>query len=551
MLTTKAEIESVFKDPMLEGMDKLDAIIVEACVMTALGIGRKSRDMSVETLNYMIEKFSIHRQPNPIVRKLVGDIVDIHTDMSYLQELRAEHGAGVVENSPHTPWLNDLLCTKLIIKDYVMVKTMIYKLVHRILNTPGSFRFSKHSKYADERARRDYGLYHLTPEQIDGIRFKIAPTMVRVCPITHNGTIIHLESPISGQEPPEGALYRLAHVTLDIEIKAITHPEITAETPNPSGVLLNYSHRIVQPELKPEVSYIGFELEMTRPRYAGENNATKVAEIANALGFKGEYITKRDGSIGDSGVEFVTQALTIDKYRGRYSKYLALFNQLRKAGFISHDAKNCGLHFHISKAPIVQLVKEMYRDTPENAERISNRGGDRYHAVMADLIIADSFKKLKQDLIKISRRQNKSGGQYAQWHTNLARYRETRYSAINCSSEATYEIRIFRGTLNFNSFMIATEFAIIFNEVLMQALLNLQGTWDLSNADTITEARSITSKFFYYSSNTFRYRVMTNLMARLEKHSPASAVRLAMLLNPYAKVPVNEDNYKVAVLQVA
>lgn len=556
MLTTEAEIESLFKDPVLIGMDRLDVAVVKACLATLLNIDSETKTVDWRVLDYILERFSMHRTSNPSIRNWAGEhlyVTQCDTELANHDKLKNTRAGFNPTIESYRRYDDPRPCADIFISDYAKVKAALYKLIHKAYNTQGSLKFSELIKFADPEMRRNFGLDHLTAEQVDSIKFRIMPNTLGIKGITLEGGLIDLDNPpMFSDGTPIKLRYRLHEFLFSIELRAITNPDaLSTGAANLSGTLLGYTHRVVQPKLDPSVSYIGFELEMTRPRYAGEDNAAKVAEIANALGFKGEYITKRDGSIGDSGVEFVTQALTIDKYRGRYSKYLTLFNQLRKAGFISHDAKNCGLHFHISKAPIVQLVRGLYENDPTSKDRIKAMGGDDYYRVLTDLIIAESFKKLKQDLVRISRRQLKTGGQYSTWHTNIAKYRESRYSAVNCCPEHTYEIRIFRGTLNFNSFMIATEFAIIFNQVLMQALHNLSGRAHILDGDIITNARHVVSMFFSYSGDTFRYRVMTNLMNSLEKYSPASAVRLAMLLNPYAKCPVREDNYRVSVVQAA
>lgn len=189
---------------------------------------------------------------------------------------------------------------------------------------------------------------------------------------------------------------------------------------------------------------IGIELEIDRDesdREAEKDTAERLKEIA------GDSIYfNRDGSLSH-GFEIITQPHTVAAF---YSmKWEEMLNTCKDNGYTSHDAGTCGLHLHISR--------EMFGSTEE-----------RQGVAISKLIrFYDCFYN---DILKVSRRTPEQAERWAnRYGTHNRREAEEygkkkkdagRYYAVNNTNHATVEIRITRGTLNYNTFMACIDFML-------------------------------------------------------------------------------------------
>ena len=181
--------------------------------------------------------------------------------------------------------------------------------------------------------------------------------------------------------------------------------------------------------------HFGVELEIDQGG-TDPDHARQLLEIANENS-ENLYI-KTDGSLNE-GLELVTHPMTLE-YHLKEMPWEAILRKAQSLGYLSHAARTCGLHVHISR--------KTFGITYEQQE-----------ASIARLLYF--VEKFWAELLRFSRRTQ---GQMNRW---AARYgiRLTpteqmdhaknscagRYTAVNLTNGDTVEIRMFRGTLKLNT----------------------------------------------------------------------------------------------------
>jgi hypothetical protein len=186
--------------------------------------------------------------------------------------------------------------------------------------------------------------------------------------------------------------------------------------------------------------YFGIELEIDG---AGEtdDNAKKVIDF---IGEDNVYI-KHDGSLSQ-GFEIVTQPCSYN-YHLNQIDYKGLFDMLVKMGYKSHDTQTCGLHIHVNK----------------------NFFGD--NKTYQDLNISKLlflFEKYWDKLVLFSRRESSTINRWARRYEmnndesmfdvlskakSADREYNGKYHSINLKHKDTVELRIFKGTLKYETFI--------------------------------------------------------------------------------------------------
>lgn len=187
-----------------------------------------------------------------------------------------------------------------------------------------------------------------------------------------------------------------------------------------------------------EVMFLGIELE-TDSNESVNDLADKL--IAN-YGYE-RLVCKEDGSLSYRGLEIVSQPMT-PLYHLNSGLWEGVLAAVREQGGKSHDAGNCGLHIHVSR--------RFFRD---------------HDAVYR---LDRLFHRFKNELINFSRRTyfgychlddddlhdiKDVAERKAKW-ADKKRY-EGRYVAINDENSNTVEFRLWRGTLNDETFRATVE----------------------------------------------------------------------------------------------
>lgn len=211
----------------------------------------------------------------------------------------------------------------------------------------------------------------------------------------------------------------------------------------------------------------GIELEIEPKDYHYENNESLAEELHNTFNDDGlnHIYFEHDGSL-NNGFEIITNPHTLEEfYNVDWKKFMTT---CVANGYISHNAKTCGLHIHYSR--------EWFGDDVDT--QIFNIGK----------LIA-FYERHLEDMLKFSRRTWETYTRWADnYHTDgdiescksCAYGCNTRYKYINLTNKRTIEFRLGRGTLNHKSFMAWNKFhdCLVRNvkDVSYEDIDNLQ-TW--------------------------------------------------------------------------
>jgi hypothetical protein len=182
--------------------------------------------------------------------------------------------------------------------------------------------------------------------------------------------------------------------------------------------------------------FFGIELEVERKNSKGLKHKYMAGMIQHE-----HWYFKTDGSLTD-GFEIVTHPMTFNYIQQSEKTFTDSLKLLIENGYNSYDANTCGMHIHISKKSF--NTWHLYRFL-------------KFFVENKEFIVAISQRKMEKlkkwanieddtDSSLIYKAKKKDGN-------------GERYVAINLKNTATVEIRIFRGTLNINSFMKNIEFA--------------------------------------------------------------------------------------------
>lgn len=174
-----------------------------------------------------------------------------------------------------------------------------------------------------------------------------------------------------------------------------------------------------------------------------------------------------DGSLNSSGIECITQPMSksfFDEFN--FEKWM---KELVIAGARSHQTNNCGLHVHLSREwfwvknnketedYIVGLVVLFFSQNEENIKKFSRRCGNSYCSYPSD----GNISSLKYNaLFEAGRNKsfNKKIDKLKKCN-DIERHND-RYDCVNTTNRKTVEFRVFRGTLNPETYRATVEFCI-------------------------------------------------------------------------------------------
>ena len=212
-----------------------------------------------------------------------------------------------------------------------------------------------------------------------------------------------------------------------------------SEGPNIS-LIRNYSYKpttefISMPYDAKEVPFFGLELEVERM----DKSETSRGDMAKKIENKAWYF-KNDGSL-NNGFEIVTHPLTFSYIKHSAKDFETALNELSCNAYNSYNANTCGMHIHISKKAFGtwQLYKFM-----------------KFFAENVPFIVAISQRKMEK-LVQWANIEDNDDNTLM-YKAKKKNGNSARYVAINLQNYSTIEVRIFRGTLNFQSFMKNIEF---------------------------------------------------------------------------------------------
>lgn len=187
-----------------------------------------------------------------------------------------------------------------------------------------------------------------------------------------------------------------------------------------------------------EELYMGVELEVD----CGGEDSNIAKQSIDIVNQKSEIIyCKHDGSLRN-GFEIVSHPCTYEYYKT--IGYEKLFKFLVGKGYKSHDVSTCGLHVHINRkyfgdnkltqdlciSKLLYIFEKFWDKVEVVARRKSNGYAKRFY-LNDDESPIDLYVKSKD---------------------------ATKYGAINLQHKNTIEIRIFKGTLKYETFIYTLEF---------------------------------------------------------------------------------------------
>lgn len=189
------------------------------------------------------------------------------------------------------------------------------------------------------------------------------------------------------------------------------------------------------------VPYLGVELEVDN---GGEKNISAKI-VVNTMNKEGENFVycSHDGSL-NNGFEIITQPATLEYHTSIKNIYQEAFKRLRKMEYLSHDTTTCGFHVHFNRSffgdnetenigKLIYLVNHFWNKFVIFARRPEFR-------------MNHYSKKIDMDTKEYIIEANKTG------------LHEYHYYAINIANPDTIEFRMFKGTLNVNTFLATLQF---------------------------------------------------------------------------------------------
>lgn len=201
----------------------------------------------------------------------------------------------------------------------------------------------------------------------------------------------------------------------------------------------------------------GFELEVEQHEnciVSRNDMALQVKEIT-----ENDTICSYDGSL-NNGFEIVSHPLTYNYFRKYEDRFIDMLQALKRGKYISHNASTCGLHIHIDR----NYLGDMFDTQENNIDRL--------------ILLFETFKN---ELLIFSRRTKTQVDRWSSFLSNDTnttleyvkdkKHNGSRYMAVNIQNRRTIEIRLWRGTLNINTFMATIE------------LTKIMVDWCISNKD--------------------------------------------------------------------
>ncbi len=193
------------------------------------------------------------------------------------------------------------------------------------------------------------------------------------------------------------------------------------------------TRRIMSPSDKPKdpLPYLAFELEVEA------DGDYSCSDLAGSLA-RAEWYFKSDGSLSD-GFEVVSHPFTYDYFR-QDLPWQRMLTECRDSGFLSYDTDTCGIHVHVSKNAftnyhLYRFMRVFYksygfslwlsRRSRNNFDEWANHGG---------------FPQGSRSLTRAMSTKAKE------------KYYHSKYEVVNLAHPNSVEVRIFRGTLNADSF---------------------------------------------------------------------------------------------------
>jgi len=199
---------------------------------------------------------------------------------------------------------------------------------------------------------------------------------------------------------------------------------------------------------KDDLLYFGWESEVynDKRRISNGEMAYLIREKYPEL----EFVFEHDGSIGDSeddGFEMISQPSTMPFIKENKTKYEDIYQMLIDNGFTAHNNPYCGLHIHFSRNyfkdnedKYIQKLTLFFETFKDELKNFSRRKDFYWCEFIGDKCHYDK-RYLKSSVVL----------------KDFAKNNSSHNIAINLGNRNTIEIRIFKGTLKFETLMASLE----------------------------------------------------------------------------------------------
>lgn len=207
---------------------------------------------------------------------------------------------------------------------------------------------------------------------------------------------------------------------------------------------------------------LGVELEVDE---GGKDNSN-AKEVIEIMGEDHVYC-KHDGSLRD-GFEIVSHPATLD-YHIQSMNWGEVLDYLRDEGYESHDAGTCGLHVHLSRRGFGDIEEEQELGIAK---------------------ILYFFERHWDKIVKFSRRTPSQLDEWAARYLrsepkspdavlDYAKSDMSRYRCVNLCNHSTVEVRVFRGSLIYETFIATLQFCNLLYDIAEMPLERIMDiTWN-------------------------------------------------------------------------
>ena len=201
-------------------------------------------------------------------------------------------------------------------------------------------------------------------------------------------------------------------------------------------------------ESRDEAVYMGYELEIDSSSWFDREEVAK--ELDSRFGSFWNY--ENDGSLCN-GFEIISHPASLSYHLKKMPECASAFQYLKNKGIKSHDAGSCGFHVHLDRKYF----------------------GEKEDSSIAKLLYL--FERFYDELRTFSRRTNSQINDWARsrkehyngepgWIKKSMKHSYScRYFAVNLINTNTIEIRLWRGTLNAETFEATLRFTARLAEI--------------------------------------------------------------------------------------
>ena len=210
------------------------------------------------------------------------------------------------------------------------------------------------------------------------------------------------------------------------------------------------TYKYLESELKDGITkndllYFGTETEVENKRNLISNNdmARKIRHELRDM----QFVFETDGSL-NNGFEIISQPMTMAYIKEHKEDLEKMFKMLSENGFASHDTSTCGLHIHFSRNyfadnedKYLQKLTLFFETFKNELQAFSRRGNFRWCQFVSDASCGIDRRYLKSSVIL----------------KDFVKDHPSHNIAINTGNTNTIEIRIFKGTLKFETYMASLE----------------------------------------------------------------------------------------------